>query len=54
MFKSTDFADYTDDKESEIEIAKSVGFNSPPLAAIRLNLSLINTPWLAAGKFITR
>jgi hypothetical protein len=36
-----------------VEIAKSVGFNSPQLAALRLNLSLIDTPWLAAGNFIT-
>jgi acyl-CoA reductase-like NAD-dependent aldehyde dehydrogenase len=35
-----------------VEIAKSAGFNSPQLAAIRLNLSFIDTPWLAAGKFI--
>jgi len=35
-----------------MEIAKSVGFNSPQLAAIGLNLSLIDIPWLAAGEFI--
>jgi hypothetical protein len=35
-----------------VEIAKSAGFNSPQLAALGLNLSFIDTPWLAAGKFI--
>jgi hypothetical protein len=35
-----------------VEIEKSARFNSPQLAAIRLNLSFIDTPWLAAGKFI--
>jgi hypothetical protein len=37
-----------------VEIAKSAGFNSPQLAALGLNLSFIDTPWLAAGKFIFR
>jgi len=45
-------ADYTDYNECEMEIAKSVGFNSPQLAAVGWNLSFIDTPWLAAGKFI--
>jgi len=35
-----------------MEIAKSVGFNLLQPAAIELNLSFIDTPWLAAGKFI--
>jgi hypothetical protein len=35
-----------------VEVAKSVGFNSLLLAAIGLDLSFIDTPWLAAGKFI--
>jgi hypothetical protein len=35
-----------------VETAKSAGFNSPQLAALRLNLFLIDTPWLAAGNFI--
>jgi hypothetical protein len=34
------------------KIAKSAGFNSPQLAALGLNLSFTDTPWLAAGKFI--
>jgi hypothetical protein len=37
-----------------VEIAKSAAFNSPQLAALGLNLSFIDTPWLAAGKFIFR
>jgi hypothetical protein len=35
-----------------VEIAKSAGFNSPQLAALRLNLFFIDTPWLDAGNFI--
>jgi hypothetical protein len=35
-----------------VEIAKFAGFNSPQLAALGLNLSFTDTPWLAAGKFI--
>jgi hypothetical protein len=36
-----------------VEIAKFAGFNSPQLAALGLNLSFTDTPWLAAGKFIS-
>jgi hypothetical protein len=35
-----------------VEIAKSAGFNSPQLAALGKKLSFIDTPRLAAGKFI--
>jgi hypothetical protein len=49
---STDFADYTDYNECEVEIVKSAGFNSLQLAALGLNLTFIDTPWFAAGKFI--
>jgi hypothetical protein len=37
-----------------VEIAKSAGFNSPQLAALGLNLSFTDTPWLAAGEFIVK
>jgi hypothetical protein len=33
-------------------ISKYGGFNSPQLAALGLNLPFIETPWLAAEKFI--
>jgi hypothetical protein len=35
-----------------VEIVKPAGFNSPQLAALGLNLTFIDTPWLAAGKLI--
>jgi hypothetical protein len=35
-----------------VEIAKSAGFKSPQLAALGLNLSFIDSQWLAVGKFI--
>jgi len=35
-----------------MQIAQSVGFNSPQRAAIGFNQSFIDTPWLGAGKFI--
>jgi hypothetical protein len=35
-----------------VEISEYAGSNSPQLAAFGQNLSLIDTPWLATGKFI--
>ena len=32
-----------------MEIAKSVGFNSPLVAALALNLTLMDIPWLVRG-----
>jgi hypothetical protein len=40
IFYSTDFADYTDYHECAIEVAKSVGLNSPQLAAIKIDFIL--------------
>jgi hypothetical protein len=35
-----------------VEIAKSAGFKFPQLVALGLNLSFIDSQWLAVGKFI--